>query len=141
MKTGGTTMEETVLKALKGTRVIAVVGLSDKPDRPSYQVARYLQENGYRIIPVNPMISEVLGQKSYPDLTSIPERVDMVDVFRKSEDVPPIAEQAVNTAPKYFWMQEGIENEEAKESLESKNITVIMDRCIKKEHARYIEKL
>ncbi len=134
-------VENTIIRALRETAVIAVVGLSDNPDRPSHQVARYLLENGYRIIPVNPTIPEVLGLKSYPDLRSIPEKVDLVDVFRKSDDIPPIAEQAALIGPKFFWMQQGIENEQAREFLESKNITVIMNRCIKIEHARYCEKL
>lgn len=134
-------MEKMIEEALNTARVIAVVGLSNKTDRPSFQVAKYLQEKGYKIVPVNPTVSEVLGQRSYPDLESVPEKVDLVDVFRRSEEVLPIAEQAVKIHPTYFWMQEDVENEDAKKLLEANNIKVIMNRCIKKEHLRFIEKL
>lgn len=134
-------MEKMIEEALKTSSVIAVVGLSNKTDRPSYQVAKYLQEKGYKIVPVNPTVSEVLGQRSYPDHESVPEKVDLVDVFRRSEKVLPIAEQAVKIYPAYFWMQEDVENEDAKKLLEANNIAVIMNRCTKKEHLRFIEKL
>ncbi len=129
-------MDDAIREAIEKSKVIAVVGLSNKPERPSYQVAEFLKERGYKIIPVNPRVDEVLGEKSYPDLTSIPEKIDLVDVFRKSEDVLPIAEQALKIKPSFFWMQEGIVNEDARELLEKNGIRVIMDRCIKKEITR-----
>ena len=88
-------MDQRIDAVLAGTKTIAVVGISDKPDRPSHQVAKYLKERGYRVIPVNPLVAEVLGEKAYKSLSEIPDRVDLVDVFRKSSDVPPIAEEAV----------------------------------------------
>lgn len=121
---------------LSGVRTIAVVGLSDKPDRPSHAVARYLQERGYRILPVNPNIREVLGEKAYPSLREIPETVDLVDVFRTPKEVPPIAEEAIRIGAKYFWMQEGVTHREAEEMLAGAGIPVVADRCIKKELAK-----
>lgn len=121
---------------LSGVRTIAVVGLSDKPERPSHAVARYLQERGYRILPVNPNIREVLGEKAYPSLREIPETVDLVDVFRTPKEVPPIAEEAIRIGAKYFWMQEGVTHREAEEMLAGAGIPVVADRCIKKELAK-----
>lgn len=123
-------------RILADVRTIAVVGLSDKPERPSHAVARYLQERGYRILPVNPKIREVLGEKAYPSLREIPEPVDLVDVFRTPEEVPPIAEEAIRIGAKYFWMQEGVEHREAEEMLAGAGIPVVADRCIKKELAK-----
>ena len=105
--------------SLAKSHTIAVVGLSPDPDRPSHYVSKYLQEHGYRIIPVNPMISEVLGEKSYPDLKSIPEPVDMVDIFRRPESVMPVVEEAIEIGAKYVWMQEGIVNPRAKARAEA----------------------
>jgi predicted CoA-binding protein len=117
---------------------IAVVGLSDKPDRPSYQVARYLQEQGYRIIPVNPGVASVLGEKSYPTLQDIPAEIiiDVVAIFRKPEAVPPVVEEAIARGVKVIWMQEGISHPEAAARAREVGIEVIMDRCIKKEHMK-----
>jgi len=126
-------MDALIDRILAEARTIAVVGISDKPDRPSHAVARYLQERGYRIIPVNPAFKEVLGEKAYPSLSEVPGRVDLVDVFRKSADVLPIAEEAVRSRARFFWMQEGVVNEEARERLEEAGIPVVMDRCVKKE--------
>ena len=98
---------------LNSGRTIAVVGLSSKPDRPSYKVASYLKEQGYRIIPVNPTEKEILGELCYPDLASIPESVDVVDIFRRSEEVLPTVEEAIKIGAKAVWMQEGVMNEEA----------------------------
>ena len=126
-------MDALIDRILAEARTIAVVGISDKPDRPSHAVARYLQERGYRIIPVNPALKEVLGEKAYPSLSEVPGRVDLVDVFRKSADVLPIAEEAVRSRARFFWMQEGVVNEEARERLEEAGIPVVMDRCVKKE--------
>ena len=129
-------MESTIDRILKETRTVAVVGISDKPERPSYAVARYLKERGFRIVPVNPFLSEVLGEKAYPSLSEVPVKVDLVDVFRKSEEVPPIAEEAVRIGARFFWMQEGVVSGEARDRLERAGISVVMDLCIKKELAR-----
>ncbi|MGF7184838.1 hypothetical protein GGQ84_000923 [Desulfitispora alkaliphila] len=120
----------------KKIKTIAVVGLSDKPERPSYQVARYMQEKGFNIIPVNPRVDVVLGKKAYPDLAQIPDnvQVDMVNVFRKSEDVPPIAEEAVARKAKVLWMQEGVVSQEAAQIAEQAGLQVVMDKCVKKEY-------
>jgi len=126
-------MEDVVDRILDGAKTVAVVGLSDNPDRPSHYVALYLQERGYRIIPVNPMLREVLGEKSYGSLTEIPGGADLVDVFRKSVAVPGIAEEAIRIGAKYFWMQEGVVNEQARENLAAAGIPVVMNRCMKKE--------
>lgn len=119
---------------LKSSRVVAIVGLSADPERPSYRVARYLKEKGYRIIPVNPRGGEVLGEVCYPDLVSIPEAVDVVDIFRRPEDVPAIVEQAIRIRAKAVWMQEGIVNEAAAEQARRAGLKVVMDRCMKKVH-------
>ena len=119
---------------LRSCHVIAVVGLSPNPERQSHRVSKYMQEQGYRIVPVNPMATEVLGEKSYPDLPSIPEPVDVVDIFRRSEDVPPIVDQAIMIKAKAVWMQEGIVNEDAASQARQAGILVVMDRCMLKEH-------
>ncbi len=119
---------------LKDTKIIAVVGLSDKPSRPSYDVARYMQQAGYRIIPVNPQCSEILGETCYSDLESIPEKVDMVNVFRKPEDCFSVAKDAVKIGAKSLWLQLGIINQEAADYAKDHGLTVVMDRCIKVEH-------
>jgi len=121
---------------LNSSRVVAVVGLSAKPDRPSYRVANYLKENGYKIIPVNPGVEEVLGEISYPNLSSVPEPVDVVDIFRRSEEVPPIVEEAIRIGAKVVWMQEGVINEEAAVRAREAGLLVVMDRCMLKEHQR-----
>jgi predicted CoA-binding protein len=118
------------------TKTIAVVGLSEKPSRPSYQVAQYMQSVGYRIIPVNPLSSEILGECCYPDLLSIPEPVDMVNVFRKPEDCLPIAQDAVKIGAKSLWMQQGVVNQEAFEYAESNGLEAVMDKCLMVEHMR-----
>jgi len=112
---------------LQNSKTIAVVGLSGDPDRISYRVTRYMQEQGYRIIPVNPMIEEVLGEKSYPDLQSVPDSIDMVNIFRRSELVAPVVEQAIEIGVKYIWMQDGVVNPEWAAKAESAGIAVIMD--------------
>lgn len=128
-------------KILNSSRVVAVVGLSSKPDRPSYRVASYLKEQGYKIIPVNPMEKEVLRRLSYPDLASIPEPVDVVDVFRRSEEVPPIVEEAIRMGAKAVWMQEGVINEEAAARAKKAGLMVVMDRCMRKEHQKLKNRL
>jgi len=121
---------------LRASRTIAVVGLSNKRFRPSYGVAEYMKRSGYRIIPVNPGHSEILGETCYPDLDSIPEPVDIVDIFRRSEYVPPIVEAAIRIGAKAIWMQEGVYHEEAARLAEAAGLVVMMDRCILKDHRR-----
>lgn len=121
---------------LHSCHTIAVVGLSAKRFRPSYGVAEYLKRVGYRIIPVNPQEAEVLGERSYPDLDSIPEPVDIVDIFRRSEFVPEIVEAAIRIGAKAIWMQEGVIHEEAAKRAEAAGLAVVMDRCILKDHRR-----
>jgi predicted CoA-binding protein len=123
-------------EVLTKSKVIAVVGLSPRPERDSYDVARYLQEQGYRIIPVNPMVDEVLGEKSYPDLKSIPEPIDMVDIFRRSALVPPVVDEALEVGVKYVWMQDGVIHEEAARKAEEAGVLVIMNNCTMREHRR-----
>jgi uncharacterized protein len=125
-----------ISEILHTSRTIAVVGLSHKRYRPSYGVAEYLKRAGYRIIPVNPMESEVLGEKSYPDLDSVSEPIDIVDIFRRSEFVLEIVEAAIRKGAKTIWMQEGVIHEEAARRAEAAGLTVIMDRCILKDHRR-----
>ena len=112
---------------LSGSRTIAVVGLSPDQERDSHRVARYLREQGYRIIPVNPMVDEVLGEKSYPDLKSVPEPIDMVDIFRRSEYVPSVVDEAIQVGAKYIWMQDGVINEEAARKALAAGLLVVMD--------------
>lgn len=121
---------------LQETKIIAVVGLSDKPSRPSYGVAQYMQSHGYRIIPVNPSCEELLGEKCYPDLKSIPFAIDMVNVFRKSEDCLPIAHEAVEIGAKSLWLQLGVLNAEAVAYAKEHGLAAIMDKCLKIEHMR-----
>ncbi|HLA35467.1 MAG TPA: CoA-binding protein [Rhodocyclaceae bacterium] len=126
---------EEMKRVLRETRTIAMVGLSPNEARPSHRVARYLMSQGYTVIPVNPGQSEILGQTCYPDLASIPVAVDMVDVFRKSEDTPPIAAAAVRIGAKSLWLQEGVINAAAAATALAAGLDVVMDRCVKKEHA------
>jgi len=121
---------------LKRARTIAVVGLSSKRHRPSYGVAEYMQSAGYRIIPVNPNEREVLGEKCYPRLEDVPEKVDIVDIFRRSETVPGVIESAIRIGAKAVWMQEGVIHSEAAERARQAGLTVVMDLCILKEHAK-----
>jgi predicted CoA-binding protein len=125
-----------VEEQLRNSKTIAVVGLSDNPQRDSYRVAKYLQSQGYRIIPVNPMIEEALGEKSYPDLKSVPEPIDMVDIFRRSELVPPVVDEAIEVGVKYIWMQDGVINPEAAAKAEAAGIPVIMNDCALRQHRR-----
>ena len=125
---------------LQTTKTIAVVGLSDKPDRTSYQVSKAMQEAGYRIIPVNPSIDGSLGEKAYDSLLDINESFEIINVFRRSEHLPEIAKQAAQTKAKVFWAQQGITNEQAYEYLKKHDFTVIMDTCIKVAHSVIIKK-
>ena len=124
----------TIRKILKDSKTIAVVGLSPKPHRPSHQVASYLMEAGYTIIPVNPGQDAILGQTCYPSLRDIPSPVDMVDIFRRLEAILPIVEDAIDIGAKFIWMQEGIINMEAAVKAEAAGLTVVMDRCTKIDH-------
>ena len=119
--------EDTIGEQLAGSRTIAVVGLSPNPARPSHGVVEYLQHQGYRIIPVNPTINEVLGEKSYHDLRSIPVPIDMVDIFRRSDQVQAIVEDAIAIGAKYIWMQDGVVNEEAADRARAAGLSVVMD--------------
>lgn len=127
-----------VAEILRTARTIAVVGLSGKRYRPSHGVAEYLQRAGYRIIPVNPNEAEVLGEKCYPDLDSVPEPVDIVDIFRRSEYVPEIVEAAIRHGAKMVWMQESVVHEAAAQRAEQAGLAVVMDRCILKDHRRLL---
>ncbi|MBM2847781.1 MAG: putative CoA-binding protein [Anaerolineales bacterium] len=130
-------MNDKQLKELyKTIQTIASVGLSANVEKPSFGIVYYLQQQGYRIIPVNPTAPEILGQKSYPDLLSIPDKVDVVQLFRRSEDVPPFVEQAIQIGARVVWMQQGISNPEAAKKAEAAGLTVVMDRCMRAEHIR-----
>lgn len=121
-------------------RTIAVVGLSADPGRPSQRVARYLQQQGYRIIPVNPREKEILGEKCYPDLCSVPEEIDVVDIFRAPKAVPRVVAQAIYVSAKAVWMQEGVVHEAAAARAGQAGMAVVMDRCMMKEHNRMMGK-
>lgn len=125
-----------IAELLRQARVIAVVGLSGKKWRPSYGVSEYMQRAGYRIIPVNPNEESVLGEKAYRSLEEVPEKVDIVNIFRRAEFVPEIVEQAIRIGAKAVWMQEGVFHEEAAKRARQAGLTVVMDRCILKEHRR-----
>ena len=127
---------DTLRRILATNRTIAVVGLSADWYRPSYFAAKYMQEHGYRIIPVNPKYPEILGERCYASLADIPEKVDMVDVFRKTDDVLPIARQAIEIGAKTFWQQLGVLNLEADRLAREAGLDSVMDRCVKIEHAR-----
>jgi uncharacterized protein len=128
--------EEEIKNTLKNCRTVAVVGISPKQDRPSYIVASYLQSRGYRIVPVRPDGETLLGEKVYRSLLEIPEEIDIVDIFRKSEDVPPVVEEAILRKAKVVWMQEGVIHPQACDKAEKAGLKVVMDRCIKIEHQR-----
>jgi len=126
----------TLRRILRESKVIAVVGLSADWFRPSYFAAKYMQEHGYRVIPVNPKYPEILGEKCYPSLRDIHQPVDMVDVFRKTADVMPIAEDAIRIGAKVLWQQLGVRNEEAAAKARAAGLETVMDRCVKIEHGR-----
>ena len=125
-----------IAEMLKTSRTIAVVGLSPKRYRPSYGVSEYMKRAGYKIIPVNPGHAELLGETCYPDLDAVPDAIDIVDIFRRSEYVPEIVEAAIRKGAKAIWMQEGVVHEEAAERARAAGLSVVMDRCILKEHRR-----
>ncbi len=128
------TRTDPITELLRSAKIIAVVGLSSDPMRPSYGVSAYLQSQGYRIIPVNPQIKEALGEEAYPSLLEIPEQVDIVDIFRRSEYVPEIVEQAIQRKVPAVWMQETVVHEQAAAKARQAGIFVVMDRCILQEH-------
>jgi|SRR5690625_5153171 len=126
---------ETIATLLQNAKTIAVVGLSDNPERTSFQISKAMQDAGYKIIPVNPMVDQVLGEKSYTSLTEIEESIDIINVFRRSAFLPDIAKEALQTNSNIFWAQQGVVNEEAYNLLKENDFTVIMDLCIKVAHA------
>jgi predicted CoA-binding protein len=131
-----TTTTDQIGELLKRSKTIAVVGLSDSPLRPSYGVSAYMQSHGYRIIPVNPGIKGALGEKAVPSLEHVAEKIDIVDVFRRSEFVPEVIDEAIRLKVPAIWLQEGVVHEEAAEKARKAGIFVVMDRCILKEHRR-----
>jgi predicted CoA-binding protein len=138
-ETGGAPpFADPITQLLQTSRTIAVVGLSSKRSRPSFGVSQYLQSAGYRVIPVNPNESEVLGEKSYASVEDVPEKVDIVDIFRRSELVPEVVEAAIRIGARAVWMQEGVVNEEAAARARAAGLLVMMDHCILQEHRRRI---
>ncbi len=132
------TDDDALRRILESCRTIAIVGLSEKPHRPSHGVARYLLDHGYTIIPVNPRVDEVLGQPCYPALGDIPLKVDMVDCFRRSEEMLNIAKEAIAIKARVLWMQLGVVNVEARDLAETAGLEVIMDRCTKIDHSQLL---
>ena len=130
------TEAERITELLKSAKTIAVVGLTNTPMRPSYGVSHYMRARGYRIIPVNPNITEWEGEKAYPSLLEVTEKIDIVNVFRRSEAVPDVVDYAIQIKAPVIWMQEGVEHHEAAEKARQAGIFVIMDRCILKEHRK-----
>ena len=126
----------TLRRILDQTRTIAIVGLSAKWHRPSFFAAKYMQEHGYRIIPVNPNYDEILGETCYPDLASIPDKVDMVDLFQRAETTPDYTRQAIEIGAKTVWLQLTVINQQAKQIAEDAGLDFVMDHCVKIEHAR-----
>ena len=129
---------EEIKEILKTVKHIAIVGMSDKPERASFQVASYLQSHGYKIFPVNPLLKEVLGEKVYPTLQDIHEKVDIAVIFRKPEDIPEVVNQVVAAKIKTIWLQLGIINNDAAEKAQDLGLQVVMDRCIMTDHRSYI---
>ena len=125
---------DTIAELLKNSKTIAVVGLSDNRMRAAYGVSQYMQSQGYKIIPVHPTATEVLGEKAYPSLLNVPEKIDIVDVFRRSDAVPEVMEQAIQLKVPAVWLQEGVIHEEAAQKARDAGIQVVMDKCILKEH-------
>ncbi|MGA2902823.1 MAG: CoA-binding protein [Candidatus Korobacteraceae bacterium] len=130
------TEAERITDLLKTAKTIAVVGLTDSPLRPSYGVSHYMRSQGYRIIPVNPNITDWIGEKAYPSLLAVPEKIDIVNVFRRSDAVPEVVQQAIQVKAPVIWMQEGVIHEQAAEKARQAGIFVVMDLCILKEHCK-----
>src|SRR5258708_870241 len=138
---GAKTGADAILELLKDYKTIAVVGLSSNPMRPSFGVTEYMQGAGYRIIPVNPNETEVLGEKSYARLEDVPEKIEIVNVFRRAEEVGPVVESAIRIGAKVVWMQSGVENEAAAERARVAGLVVVEDACILVEHRKRAEQL
>ena len=130
--------DQTLKDILLSAKTIASVGLSSNSEKVSYGVGAYLLEQGYQVVPVNPTADEILGEKTYSDLGSVPEEIDVVQVFRRSEDVPPVVDAAIKAGAKVVWMQLGIVNEEAAQTAREAGLQVVMDRCMRVEHIRLI---
>jgi len=130
------TEADRITELLQTARTIAVVGLTDSPLRPSYGVSHYMRSEGYRIIPVNPNITDWEGEKAYPSLLDVPEKIDIVAIFRRPDAVPEVVEHAIQIKAPVIWMQEGVIHEEAAEKARQAGIFVVMDRCILKEHRK-----
>jgi len=130
--------DRTMRDILLSTKTIASVGLSSNTEKESYWIVSYLKEQGYHVIPVNPTATEILGEKAYPNLESVPEKIDVVQVFRKPEDVMPVVEDAIKVGAKVVWMQEGIINEEAAQKAREAGLQVVMDACMRATHRRLI---
>ncbi len=130
-------MPDSIQTILERYRTLAVVGLSSKPMRPSHGVCSYMQSHGYHIIPINPHEESVLGEKAYASLEDVPEAVDLVVIFRRSEYVPEVVEEAIHRGAKVIWMQEGVQNEDAAQRARQAGLEVVQDRCILKEHAKH----
>jgi uncharacterized protein len=130
--------QEQIRELLKTARVIAVVGLSPDQEKPSNSVSRYMRDKGYRIIPVNPAQEEIIGEKSYKSLSEIPEKIDIIDIFMRSEKVMPVVEEALKLKPKAIWLQLGIKNDEARRLVEQTDVGYVEDKCVKQEYARLL---
>jgi predicted CoA-binding protein len=128
--------EALIAKILKSANTVAVVGVSEKEHRDSYKVAKYLKDHGYKLIPVNPKLKEVLGEPCYPDLKSVPDHIDIVDIFRSVDAIPGIVDEAISVGADSVWMQLGLTHEESAEKARKAGLSVIMNRCTKIEHSR-----
>jgi predicted CoA-binding protein len=128
--------DDRLKQLLTSATIIAIVGVSSNPEKPSYGILQHLQKAGYKVIPVNPRETEILGERAYPSLVDVPERIDIVDVFRRAEDTPPIADEAITIGAKTLWLQSGIANEEAAARASAAGLTVVMNACIGETHAR-----
>ena len=138
---GAAPSADPIFDILTKYKTIAVVGLSSNPARPSYGVTEYMQSSGYQIIPVNPNETDVLGEPSYGSLEEVPQKLEIVDIFRRAEEVPPVVDAAIRAGAKVIWMQQGIANEPAAERARAAGLTVVMDACILVEHKRRRQKL
>ena len=127
-------INEKMKEILLSAKTIASVGLSSNPSKESFGIVQYLKDQGYRIIPVNPSASEIMGEKAYPDLSSIPDKVDVVQIFRKPEDVPPVVDEAIKIGAKVVWMQEGITHEESAQKARAAGLQVVMSMCMRSAH-------
>jgi hypothetical protein len=130
--------EKEMKEILLSAKTVASVGLSSNPAKESFGIVQYLKDQGYKIIPVNPTSTEIMGEKAYPDLSSIPDAVEVVQVFRKPEDVPPVVDEAIKIGAKVVWMQEGIVNEEAAQKAREAGLKVVMDACMRAMHRHLI---